>query len=107
LYLERMEIIAMVETSYEFLFRHGYLNFGCLPSVKWVCKDKHKTRKQVFVIGSGISGLSCARQLENLFQQFADRFLEGDIPEVIVLEGRNRIGGRKNSRRLVPSALAD
>src|SRR5437762_7931103 len=103
-----LEIIAMVKTSYEFLFHYGYLNFRCLGSiVKWGWENKLKTRKCVIVIGSGIAGLGCARQLVNLFRQCADRFPKGTIPEVIVLEGRDRIGGRTNSRRLVPSPIAD
>jgi hypothetical protein len=62
---------------------------------------------KLIVVGSGIAGLGCARQLVNLFRHNADRFPEGNIPEVIVLEGRDRIGGRTNSRRLVPSPIAD
>jgi lysine-specific histone demethylase 1 len=47
-----------------------------------------------------MSGLGCARQLEGLFAHFEDRFLEKgeDVPNVVILEGRDRVGGRVYSR---------
>jgi len=47
-----------------------------------------------------MAGLGCARQLEGLFAHFEDRFREKgeDIPKVVVLEGRDRVGGRVYSR---------
>lgn len=53
------------------------------------------------VIGAGISGLGCARQLEGIFSQFGEKFPEGQtVPEVVVLEARGRIGGRVYSHPL-------
>lgn len=47
-----------------------------------------------------MAGLGCARQLDGLFSEFEDRFhaIGEDKPRIIVLEGRDRIGGRVYSR---------
>ena len=91
----------VARVCYEWLARRGYINYGCvehLESIKEKRKSKHgrRKRKTVAVIGAGMSGLGCARQLEGLFTQFEDRFHEmgEDIPRVVVVEGRDRIGGR-------------
>ncbi|CAK7564896.1 MAG: hypothetical protein SEPTF4163_002801 [Sporothrix epigloea] len=49
-----------------------------------------------------MAGLGCARQLHNLFKQQGDLLAELGLeePDVIVLEGRSRIGGRVYSRSL-------
>ncbi|QUC19680.1 uncharacterized protein UV8b_03921 [Ustilaginoidea virens] len=89
---------------YDWLVRRGYINFGCvrLPDVleKQSHEQKCEKRRIIAVIGAGVSGLSCARQLEGLFKQYASRFFEmgESIPKVVVLEGRGRIGGRVYSR---------
>jgi monoamine oxidase len=92
---------------HEWLARRGYINYGCLDHI-----DQQKTSKQgrptkqkrqtVAIIGAGMSGLGCARQLEGLFSQFHESFrkIGEDIPRVVVLEGRDRIGGRVYSRAL-------
>ncbi|KAH8676651.1 putative lysine-specific histone demethylase 1A [Tricladium varicosporioides] len=91
---------------HEWLVRRGYINYGCLEhqeptatSIK-VRPGKRK-RNTVAVIGAGLSGLGCARQLESLFSEFEERFREmgEDPPRVVVLEGRERIGGRVYSRQ--------
>lgn len=89
---------------YDWLVRHGYINYGCvqLPKPQFESRNGSPTkkRKTIAVIGAGISGLSCARQLEGLFTQYAGRFYARgeEIPKVIVLEGRSRVGGRVYSR---------
>ncbi|KAK3942698.1 Sec1-like protein [Diplogelasinospora grovesii] len=101
---------------YDWLVRRGYINFGCVEvksSRKQAKKDKEKAadapsspgssngkRKTVVVIGAGMAGLGCARQLEGLFMQYSKKFREAgqEAPRVVVLEGRNRIGGRVYSR---------
>jgi monoamine oxidase len=95
----------VARVCYEWLARRGYINYGCvehLESMKEKRKSKHgrRKRKTVAVIGAGMSGLGCARQLEGLFSQFEDRFHEmgEDPPRVVVVEGRDRIGGRVYSR---------
>ncbi|KAI1142895.1 vacuolar protein sorting 33A-like protein [Hypoxylon sp. FL0543] len=91
---------------YDWLVRSGYINFGCaeIPSAKKRPKKASPTRKgkTVVVIGAGMAGLGCARQLESLFQQYSKEFenLGEEAPRVVVLEGRNRLGGRVYSRAL-------
>ncbi|PHH73963.1 hypothetical protein CDD80_3447 [Ophiocordyceps camponoti-rufipedis] len=89
---------------YDWLVRRGYINFGCvqIPDVSSEKADspRVKRRKTVAVIGAGISGLACARQLEGLFKQYAQWHRENgdEVPRVVVLEGRARVGGRVYSR---------
>lgn len=93
---------------YQWLVRRGYINYGCLEHlgpekvVKKSQRGSKRKRKTVVVIGAGMSGLGCARQLEGLFAQFEERFLVmgEDPPRVVVLEGRDRIGGRVYSRAM-------
>ncbi|KAI0999301.1 hypothetical protein K3495_g8896 [Podosphaera aphanis] len=85
---------------YEWLVRRGYINFGCLELLDSGLQEEKRglgrKRRLVAVIGAGMSGLGCARQLEGLFLQFEDKFREmgENPPRVLVVEGRNRIGGR-------------
>ncbi|KJZ79042.1 hypothetical protein HIM_01815 [Hirsutella minnesotensis 3608] len=89
---------------YDWLVRRGHINFGCVqvpePHLNLPDLPRVKRRKTVAVVGAGISGLACARQLEGLFKQYADRYYENgeDVPKVVVLEGRGRVGGRVYSR---------
>lgn len=89
---------------YDWLVRNGYINYGCVqlpkPQLEFRSGSPTKKRKTIAVIGAGISGLSCARQLESLFTQYAGRFYARgeEIPRVIVVEGRSRVGGRVYSR---------
>lgn len=96
----------VANVCYEWLLRRGYINFGCaeVPSSKKRAKKGASKRKgkTVVVIGAGMSGLGCARQLEALFKQYASQFqdLGQEPPKVIVIEGRSRLGGRVYSRAL-------
>ncbi|KAH6650849.1 flavin-containing amine oxidoreductase-domain containing protein [Chaetomium tenue] len=90
---------------YDWLVRRGYINFGCVEvrsSRKHAKQNDSSERKQktVVVIGAGMSGLGCARQLEGLIAQYGKKFrsLGEEAPRVVVLEGRDRIGGRVYSR---------
>ncbi len=101
---------------FDWLVRRGYINYGCVefkhlrkgegsgrpPAVQdYLASQTPQNRKpRIVVIGAGMAGLGCARQLHNLFREYSDRFHEQgvEVPEVTVLEGRNRIGGRVYSR---------
>lgn len=91
--------------SYDWLVRRGYINYGCAEYVESRYRSPKpgrgkRPRKTIAVIGAGMSGLGCARQLEGLFAQYEDKFREKgeDLPAVVVLEGRDRVGGRVYSR---------
>ncbi|KAI4289848.1 MAG: hypothetical protein L6R35_000886 [Caloplaca aegaea] len=94
--------LNLAEVAYEWLLRNGYINFGCVevPDTSHLkvkrYRPKKGRRKTIVVVGAGMAGLGCARQLESLFRQYQYRLsLNGeDPPQVIILEGRNRIGGR-------------
>ena len=95
----------VASVSFDWLVRRGYINFGCVEvrSSRKHSKQKDTSqgkRKTVVVIGAGMSGLGCARQLEGLFMQYAKKFrsMGEEPPQVVVLEGRDRIGGRVYSR---------
>lgn len=97
---------GIAEAAYRWLTRNGYINFGCVevPKDQSLPKKLGKDMRQrtVVVVGAGVSGLTTARQLESLFTQEAARWVEMNErpPRVIVLEGRNRIGGRVYSKPL-------
>ncbi|PIN10987.1 Amine oxidase [Handroanthus impetiginosus] len=86
----RAEHKNLVNSAYNFLLHHGYINFGVAPAIKDVkTKVFDETPKgSVIVIGAGLSGLVAARQL--IFLGF----------KVVVLEGRARPGGRVRTRKL-------
>ena len=100
--------LGLAEVAYEWLVRKGYINFGCVEPpeasnirIKKYVSKRYK-RKTVVVIGAGMSGLGCARQLENLFGHYRDRWTSvgEEPPNVVLLEGRNRVGGRVYSHPL-------
>ncbi|RCI15408.1 hypothetical protein L249_7032 [Ophiocordyceps polyrhachis-furcata BCC 54312] len=95
---------------YDWLVRRGFINFGCvqMPDAE-PDLPRVKRRKTVAVIGAGISGLACARQLEGLFRQYAEWHHEnGDqVPRVVLLEGRARVGGRVYSREFKAKPAAE
>lgn len=94
----------VAEVAYEWLVRHGYVNFGCIEvpnTIQPSLNTAKARRKTIVVIGAGMSGLGCARQLEGLFSQFGDRLPAGEAPpNIIVLEARGRLGGRVYSHPL-------
>ncbi|KAJ5779665.1 hypothetical protein N7457_007385 [Penicillium paradoxum] len=86
--------------AYDWLARNGYINHGCMEAPLAPVKPKRGRRKDgptIVVIGAGMAGLGCARQLEGLFRQYRD---SNTLPRVIVLEGRRRVGGRIYSHPL-------
>ncbi|KAJ3349743.1 DNA repair protein rad50 [Allomyces javanicus] len=79
---------------YQFLVRHGAINFGLVrplpPTPVAAQAPTSSSRPRTFVvIGSGMAGLACARQLQHVFSASS-----APQPKVIVLEARNRVGGR-------------
>lgn len=71
--------VPLIHRVHAFLERNGFINFGIFKRLKPLPVKKHG---KVIVIGAGIAGLSAAQQL----QQFGLK--------VIVLEARDRVGGR-------------
>ncbi|MCJ1285016.1 hypothetical protein MMC26_004353 [Xylographa opegraphella] len=99
--------LGLAEVAYEWLLRRGYINFGCVevPDMSNIGDRKHKlkrVRKTIVVVGAGMAGLGCARQLEGLFEHYRERWVSAgeEPPRVVVLEGRTRIGGRIYSHPL-------
>jgi len=97
----------VASVCYDWLVRNGYINFGCTEVPTYARKrpargKTHKKAKTIVVIGAGMSGLGCARQLDSLFKQYSREFNDNgeEVPQVIVLEGRNRVGGRVYSRAI-------
>lgn len=97
----------MAKVAYYWLMRNGYINFGCLevpntadPSAR--IKAKGNRSQTIVVIGAGMSGLGCARQMEGLFAQLGNCWTDAgeSPPKVIVLEARPRVGGRVYSHQL-------
>ncbi|KAI3397854.1 hypothetical protein diail_10255 [Diaporthe ilicicola] len=96
----------VANVCFDWLIRRGFINYGCVEIRQPKRKSRPaedsqlRKRKTVVVIGAGFSGLGCARQLEGLFTQYSKRFrnMGEDPPRVLVLEGRNRVGGRVYSR---------
>ncbi|KAF7508015.1 hypothetical protein GJ744_009912 [Endocarpon pusillum] len=93
--------------AYEWLVRGGYINFGCVEvplSVKSTRGRRNESGGQtIVVIGGGMAGLGCARQLTSVFNHFPDH----TPPRVVVLEGRGRIGGRIYSHPLTSKVSED
>ncbi|XP_024992234.1 protein FLOWERING LOCUS D isoform X1 [Cynara cardunculus var. scolymus] len=78
----------LLDSAYNYLVSHGYINFGVAPLIK----DKHlvepNTKGNVIVIGAGLAGLAAARQLMSFGYK------------VTVLEGRKRPGGRVYTKKI-------
>lgn len=71
--------VPLVHRVHAFLERHGYINFGIFKKTKRLSEKKVG---KVIVIGAGIAGLAAAQQLQYFGM------------DVVVLEARDRVGGR-------------
>ncbi|XP_010418282.1 PREDICTED: lysine-specific histone demethylase 1 homolog 1 [Camelina sativa] len=86
----RAEHKNLVHTAYNFLLEHGYINFGLAPVIKEVKLRSFDGVEppNVVVVGAGLAGLVAARQLLSMGFR------------VLVLEGRDRPGGRVKTRKM-------
>ncbi|KAG0223811.1 hypothetical protein BGW42_005524 [Actinomortierella wolfii] len=111
------ETAAGDETSRNGLHHTRHVDGASMPSETKVTKDatipsadsngvgKRQQQRTIAVIGAGIAGIGCARQLTNLFETYRDRFLPDEPPRVVVLEARPRIGGRMHTVEIPSSCL--
>lgn len=92
---------GLAKVAYLWLLRNGYINFGCVevpdkPLAVSRKKAKDAPQSTIVIVGAGMSGLGCGRQLQALFAQLADQSSEDceRPPKIIILEARPRVGGR-------------
>uniref|UniRef100_A0A8C5CA26 Lysine demethylase 1B n=1 Tax=Gadus morhua TaxID=8049 RepID=A0A8C5CA26_GADMO len=79
--LVRVRCVQEMDRVLHFMTRKGLINTGVLAVSRPLLPERYRS-KNVIVIGAGASGLAAARQLQNFGTQ------------VVVLEARERIGGR-------------
>ncbi|KAF7702392.1 lysine-specific histone demethylase 1B isoform X1 [Silurus meridionalis] len=79
--LVRVRCVQELGKVLHFMTRKGLINTGVLLAKQPLLPEPYRNKK-VLVIGAGASGLAAARQLHNFGMQ------------VVVLEARDRIGGR-------------
>ncbi|GLT94483.1 hypothetical protein SLE2022_122210 [Rubroshorea leprosula] len=84
------ELRNVVDPAYNFLLEHGYINFGLAPAIKEVKLRSFDgvERGNVVIVGAGLAGLVAARQLVSMGFK------------VVILEGRDRPGGRVKTRKM-------
>ncbi|XP_065870319.1 protein FLOWERINGUS D isoform X2 [Euphorbia lathyris] len=78
---------GLLDSAYDYLTSHGYINFGVSQSIKEKIPSDF-TKSSVIIIGAGLAGLAAARQLI----RFGFK--------VTVLEGRKRAGGRVYTKKM-------
>ena len=86
----KAEYLELVKYAWTFLTTFGHINYGLGEEMKRAVDFNKGTRDYgtVVVIGAGLSGLACARHLTSLGHS------------VLVLEGRDRPGGRVHTREV-------
>ncbi|GAV58939.1 Amino_oxidase domain-containing protein/SWIRM domain-containing protein [Cephalotus follicularis] len=78
---------TLLDSAYNYLVSHGYINFGVTPAIKEKIPAE-PSKPSVVIIGAGLSGLAAARQM----MRFGFK--------VTVLEGRKRAGGRVYTKKM-------
>ncbi|KAI3441559.1 SWIRM domain-containing protein [Psidium guajava] len=73
----------LIGSAYDFLSSNGYINYGILPPM-----PEEVVEGSVIIVGAGLAGLAAARQLLSFGFK------------VLVLEGRNRPGGRVYTQKM-------
>ncbi|XP_010060514.2 lysine-specific histone demethylase 1 homolog 2 [Eucalyptus grandis] len=73
----------LICSAYDFLLNNGYINYGILPTM-----PEEVVEGSVIIVGAGLAGLAAARQLLSFGFK------------VLVLEGRNRPGGRVYTQKM-------
>ncbi|KAF6163220.1 hypothetical protein GIB67_025084 [Kingdonia uniflora] len=76
----------LLVAAYDFLLSNGYINFGVSQAITSRVPDA--TKGSVIIVGAGLAGLAAAKQLLSFGFK------------VIVLEGRNRPGGRVYTQKM-------
>ncbi|KAL5730079.1 Lysine-specific histone demethylase 1 2 [Ranunculus cassubicifolius] len=76
----------LISSAYDFLFYHGYINFGVSHSA--ISRIPDAKEGSVIIVGAGLAGLAAARQLLSFGFK------------VVVLEGRDRPGGRVYTQKM-------
>ncbi|XP_010543559.2 PREDICTED: protein FLOWERING LOCUS D [Tarenaya hassleriana] len=83
---------TLLDSAYNYLVTHGYINFGVAQAIKEKIPSQ-PSRPSVVIVGAGLAGLAAARQL--LRSGF----------KVTVLEGRKRPGGRVYTKKMEGSRV--
>ncbi|KAL3732018.1 hypothetical protein ACJRO7_028805 [Eucalyptus globulus] len=78
---------SLLDSAYNYLVSHGYINFGVAPVIKEKIPAE-PSRHSVIIVGAGLAGLAAARHLLRVGFK------------VTVLEGRKRAGGRVYTKKM-------
>ncbi|GMH38451.1 hypothetical protein BSKO_06335 [Bryopsis sp. KO-2023] len=78
----------LVTAAWRFLTQYGYINFGVAPAITDRGLKADHNKGTVIIVGAGLAGLGAARQLRGMGHT------------VVILEGRDRLGGRVHTKRM-------